>query len=139
MSRLYRVDIDLNIDKDHDTFTETDEKFLKYEVLPYLCVPRIDPRDPDIRKITREIAEHYDPFDHDTCYAAAEKGKKQTWIKCSRETSFTGGYSEAQFKEDIEKHLERFKSVLPFRFEAEIFLHYIEHAPALIINSSNLS
>ena len=136
MSRLYRVDIELTLDIPFNQTTKKDEEYVKYDVLPYLCVANLATGDPD--ELRREIAEDYDPFEIDRCYSSITKGKQRTAVHCSRQTSFRLGYGEKDYHEDVLKHIERFKKELPWAFDVEIQLHYLEHDPALVVSASNI-
>jgi hypothetical protein len=131
MTRQYRIDIEMVVGQSYDEFNA--DQF-KNEIFPYFCAPDLDPTDSDAKEWEEEIADGIERFGHHA--SALDQG--YTSVYGSRITDFCGSYRIEQYKEDVIQQIERLKKELPFPFEVEIQVHFLEHDPAAIIKESNL-
>lgn len=138
MSRTYRIDIDLTIDKPCDDCTSDDFDYVKYNLLPYLFDPYISPQDTDTEAARHDIASEYDLFDCDVSYADRDKGFNRTFIQCSRVTQFSGGHSVKDYEYGVGKQIDWLKDNLPYAFSVEVRATCLDIDPEVFIYYSSL-
>lgn len=142
MSKLYRIDINLKIDKDFDSFTEADADKIKYKVLPYLFEPTYSPADDVDGKHNQwqeEVASLYDPFDYYASYADRAIGAKRTFITCSLQDNFNSSYLHKEYEADVQKRIEWFQKNLAWTFAVEISIECMDSAPTFFLAAGNLT
>ena len=131
MSRSYRIDIEMSVGQPYSDF---DAVKFKNEVFPYLYFPDLDSKDIDAERWAEDIVDGFDQFEHH----ASGLDDEHTSVYGKRVTNFCAGYSVEQYKKEVLQQIERLKTELPFPFEVEIQVHYLDHDAKLIVREGNL-
>ena len=109
MSRFYRVEVQAIFDKDFDTITDEDTEFLLKEVMHYFVYPEVRSETPYPLSKSRET---YDYFDVIQAKWSEVRGGNGTHVLCGVHRYFRLGYSEEEFRANLHKQIERFKTEL---------------------------
>ena len=138
MSRRYKIDIGLTLDKGYDSWTPEDSMTVKHDVLSYLFFPSLNRDDKDTEKFIRDVMQDCDYFRVERCWFSRSQGKEKISVECRLERDFSAGYKEKDYEADVLKQIERLQKELPFAFEHLIKATYIEQDPDLIIEGTNI-
>jgi len=136
MSKDYRLTICMELAQAKEVFERENEDEFMENVLLYLCLPGLDPKEHE--QNVKEIPLLRNPIKFEYHEGHLHK-EATTVIHCTYERSFSGGYGEDDYRKDALQQIERLKKELPFKFDLEILVICLEIDPSVVIHCNDIT